>query len=220
MTPVLRAERLFRFFHAGDEEVLALCGVSLQVEAGELVAVTGPSGAGKSTLLSCLAGIDEPDGGSVWVAGRRLSRQPEAVRATLRARHIGVLYQHSNLLEHLTIGRNIRLAQQLRQRRAPHDGVDALLATVGLDGRGSALPGDLSGGESVRAGLAVALANDPAMLIADEPTGELDEITERLVLRLLVARAAAGTAVLVASHSRAVTAAASRVVHLRDGRAA
>jgi putative ABC transport system ATP-binding protein len=218
VTPALRAERLFRFFHTGDDEVLALCGVSLRVDAGELVAVTGPSGAGKSTLLSCLAGIDEPDGGSVWVAGRRLSRRPEAVRATLRARHVGVLYQYGNLLEHLTVAQNIRFAQHLGRRRAPRDTVDVLLDTVGLDGRGSALPGDLSGGEAVRAGLAVALANDPAILIADEPTGELDEITERLVLRLLVARSVAGTAVLVASHSRAVTAAATRVVHLRDGR--
>jgi putative ABC transport system ATP-binding protein len=216
VTEVLRAERLFRFFHAGDEEVLALCGVSLRLAAGEVVAVTGPSGSGKSTLLACLAGIDEPDGGNVWVAGERLSRRPEAVRTRLRARHIGVLFQQGNLLDHLSVANNIRFVQRLARRPAP-DGVDELLEAVGLSGRGSALAGELSGGEAARAGLAVALANDPVVLIADEPTGELDEVTERTVVRLLANRAAAGTAVLVASHNRAVADAAGRVLRLRDG---
>jgi putative ABC transport system ATP-binding protein len=216
VTEVLRAERLFRFFHAGDEEVLALCGVSLRLAAGEVVAVTGPSGSGKSTLLSCLAGIDEPDGGNVWVAGERLSRRPEAVRTRLRAQHIGVLFQQGNLLDHLSVANNIRFVRRLARRPAP-DGVEALLEAVGLSGRGSALAGELSGGEAARAGLAVALANDPVVLIADEPTGELDEVTERTVVRLLANRAAAGTAVLVASHNRAVADAAGRVLRLRDG---
>jgi putative ABC transport system ATP-binding protein len=217
VTEVLRAERLFRFFHAGDEEVLALCGVSLRLAAGEVVAVTGPSGSGKSTLLSCLAGIDEPDGGNVWVAGERLSRRPEAVRTRLRARHIGVLFQQGNLLDHLSVANNIRFVRRLARHRPAPDGVEALLDAVGLSGRGSALAGELSGGEAARAGLAVALANDPVVLIADEPTGELDEVTERTVVRLLANRAAAGTAVLVASHNRAVADAAGRVLRLRDG---
>ncbi|MEU0556691.1 ABC transporter ATP-binding protein [Dactylosporangium sp. NPDC006015] len=214
----LRAQRLYRFFHAGDEEVVALCGVSVQLAAGEWVAVTGPSGSGKSTLLQCLAGLDEPDGGDVWVAGQRITRRPDTDRARLRARYIGVLHQSGNLLEHLTIGQQIRFARRLAGQRHDAGVVDRLLGAVGLDGRGRVLPGQLSGGEAARASLAVALANDPPVLIADEPTGELDAFTERAVLSLLAARAVAGTAVLVASHSRAVTRAAHRVVELHDGR--
>ncbi|MEV4137170.1 ATP-binding cassette domain-containing protein [Dactylosporangium sp. NPDC049742] len=213
----VRAERLFRFFHADDEEVLALRGVSLEVAAGEWLALTGPSGSGKSTLLACLAGLDEPDGGSVWIAGRRITRRPEAARARLRAQHIGVLYQAGNLLEHLTVAQNVAFARRLARRPRDGDDIAARIAAVGLDGRGAARPGELSGGQAARAALAVALANDPAVLVADEPTGELDELTERAILGLLAARAAAGTAVLVASHSRAVARAADRVLQLRDG---
>jgi putative ABC transport system ATP-binding protein len=218
--PAVRAERLFRFFHSGDEEVLALRGVSLELAAGQWLALTGPSGSGKSTLLSCIAGLDEPDGGNVWVAGRRITRRPEAARALLRARHVGVLYQSGNLLEHLTVAQNIRLARRLARLPRDGDDVSERIAAVGLDGHGDARPGELSGGQAARAGLAVALANDPAVLVADEPTGELDELTERAVLGLLAAHAATGTALLVASHSRAVARAADRVLRLRDGRLA
>jgi putative ABC transport system ATP-binding protein len=214
---VLRADRLYRFFHTGDEEVFALCGISLRLVPGERVVITGPSGSGKSTLLACLAGLDEPDGGVVHVVGRRMTGRPEPERANLRAHHLGMLYQYGNLLDHLTIGANIRFAQRLCPGAAGRPGVEALLESVGLAGRSAAYPAELSGGENARAGLAVALANDPAVLIADEPTGELDEDTEERILTLLTARAAQGRAVLVASHSPAVARAADRVVVLRDG---
>ncbi len=213
----LDAHSLYRFFRAGEEETLALQGVSLQMTAGELIAVVGPSGSGKSTLLACLAGIDEPDGGTVRVAGARLSHQPEAVRARLRAQHIGLLFQSANLLQHLTVTQNVRLAQSLT---APtqRPTIDALLGTLGLRARAGAYPSQLSGGELARAGLAVALANDPAVLLADEPTGELDLATEADVLELLRERAGSGVAILVASHSPAVAASADRVVTMSDGR--
>jgi len=213
----LDAHPLYRFFRAGEEETLALQGVSLQMTAGELIAVVGPSGSGKSTLLACLAGIDEPDGGTVRVAGARLSHQPEAVRARLRAQHIGLLFQSANLLQHLTVTQNVRLAQSLT---APtqRPTIDALLGTLGLRARAGAYPSQLSGGELARAGLAVALANDPAVLLADEPTGELDLATEADVLELLRERAGSGVAILVASHSPAVAASADRVVTMSDGR--
>jgi putative ABC transport system ATP-binding protein len=215
-TLALDARNLYRFYRAGDQEVLALRGVSIAVDAGELVVVSGPSGSGKSTLLNCLAGLDEPDGGTVHLSGRRLSHRPEAERAALRAEHIGVLYQFGNLLEHLTVVQNVAFAQGLLR---PHRGPQprGLLAALGLESRASAYPGELSGGEIARAGLAVALANDPSVLIADEPTGELDAETERKLLALLSARAQAGKAVLVASHSTAVLQAADRVIRLRDG---
>jgi putative ABC transport system ATP-binding protein len=218
MAPLLEARSLYRFFHTGDEETLALQGVSLAVGAGELVAVVGPSGSGKSTLLACLAGLDEPDGGSVLVAGERLSRQPEPQRAALRARRIGVLFQSGNLLDHLSVAQNIGLAQRITGR-LDRDRITRLLDALELAGRAHARPAELSGGETARAGLAVALANDPAVVLADEPTGELDTGNEARVLELLQARAAAGGAVVVATHSPAVAAIADDTVRLEDGRA-
>ena len=216
-TPVLVAENLYRFFHTGDEETLALRGVSLAVEPGELLAVTGPSGSGKSTLLACLAGLDDPDGGRVFVSGRLMSRRPEPERAALRARYIGMLFQSHNLLEHLTVEQNLALVQRLARR--PPDR-KALLADLGLAGRAWAYPSELSGGEAARAGLAVALANDPPVLLADEPTGEVDTAAEARVLVLLRARVEAGGAVVVVTHSPAVAGAADRTIPLRDGLAA
>jgi putative ABC transport system ATP-binding protein len=217
MAARLTATSLYRFFRAGEEETFALKGVGLEVEAGEIVVVTGPSGSGKTTLLSCLAGLDEPDGGLVHVGGERLSHQREHLRSLLRARYIGVLFQSGNLLDHLTVADNVRLVQRLspgRDRRAATD----LLADVGISARAGALPRQLSGGEAARAGLAVALANDPAVVLADEPTGEVDGETERRILALLRERAAAGTSMVVVTHSRAVAAIADRVLRLRDGR--
>ena len=173
---ILDARDLYRFYHAGDEETLALRGVSLTAAPGEFVAVMGPSGSGKSTLLACIAGLDEPDGGVVHIAGERMSRRPEAARAAVRARSIGMLFQSGNLLAHLDVAGNILLAQELAGR-ADADVALAILESVGLGARAHARPEQLSGGELARAGLAVALANDPPLLLADEPTGELDSAT-------------------------------------------
>jgi len=216
VTAVLEAERLYRFYHAGDDETLALRGVSLTVDAGEIVAVTGPSGSGKSTLLGLLAGLDDPDGGTVRVGGERLSRRDEETRARIRARRIGVLYQVVNLVGHLDVTANVRLAQRLAgsRERAP---AATVLDAVGLGARARALPRELSGGEVARAGLAVALANDPDLLLCDEPTGELDGATAQRVLTLLRERAAAGAAVVIVTHSDRVAQEADRVMALRDG---
>jgi putative ABC transport system ATP-binding protein len=213
---VLRARDLYRFYRVGDEETLALRGVSVAVAAGELLAISGPSGSGKSTLLACLAGLDEPDGGSVYVHENRISHRPEQERSALRARHIGTLFQTANLLEHLTVRRNIELVQRIARRR-DRARADALLDAVGLTRRSGARPSELSGGEAVRAGLAVALANNPDVLVADEPTGELDGQTEAEVLRLIRDQAGRGTAVVVASHSAAVAAMADQLIRLKDG---
>ena len=215
-SPALEARSLYRFYRAGDEETLALQGVSLTVQGGEFVAVTGPSGSGKSTLLACLAGMDNPGGGSVRIAGQRISHRPETERARIRARHIGMLFQNANLFEHLTVAQNLSLVRYLPQRAAI--GRPDVLTLLGLSERAAAYPSRLSGGELARAGLAMALANAPAALLADEPTGELDSVTESQVLDLLVDAAGRGTAILVASHSPAVAAAAARVVRLDDGR--
>jgi putative ABC transport system ATP-binding protein len=215
--PLVDARELYRFFHAGDDETFALRGVSIAVQPGEMVAVVGPSGSGKSTLLACLAGLDEPDGGHVVIAGQRITRRPEATRAGLRSRWIGMLLQSGNLLGHLSVAQNIEAAQALvprGPRRAPR----GLLDDVGLADRATARPSTLSGGEAARAGLAVAMANDPPVLLADEPTGEVDKQAERRVLGLLRGRADEGKAVLVVTHSHDVAQTADRVVHMVDGR--
>ena len=213
---MLRARDLYRFYRVGEEETLALRGVSLAVAAGQLLAVSGPSGSGKSTLLACLAGLDEPDGGSVYVHETRISHRPEHERSALRARHIGTLFQAANLLDHLTVLRNLELAQRIAGRR-DRSRAEALIEAVGLTERSGARPSELSGGEAVRAGIAVALANSPDVLIADEPTGELDGQAEAAVLQLIRHQADRGAAVVIASHSAAVTAMADQVIQIRDG---
>ena len=212
----LQASPLYRFFRAGDEEILALQGVSLTVATGEIVVLAGPSGSGKSTLLACLAGIENPDGGMVRVNGQRLSHQPAPVQSRIRAEHIGLLFQAANLLPHLTVAQNVRLAQALVGR--PAQPVAAILERLGIGHRARGYPGELSGGELARAGLAVALANAPVVILADEPTGELDSVTEGVVLDLLVDCARAGAAILVASHSDTVAQGADRIIRMSDGR--
>ncbi|MGW8668051.1 ABC transporter ATP-binding protein [Streptomyces niveus] len=217
-TDALRARDLYRFYRSGEEETLALRGVDLHVRYGESVAVIGPSGSGKSTLLACLAGLDEPDGGVVHVGGERISHRPEAERARMRARRIGVLSQSGNLIAHLDVRANIRLARTATSGTGGLP-VTELLDQVGLGHRARALPQELAGGELARAGLAVALANDPDILLADEPTGELDGATEQRILQLLRSRALAGGGVLLVTHSPEAVKIADRVITLRDGRA-
>jgi len=216
VTAALHAESVYRFFRAGDEETLALRGVSLEVRPGQFVVLVGPSGSGKSTLMSCLAGIDEPDGGTVRISDRRMSHQSEPVRAQLRAHRIGLLFQSANLIAHLSVRDNVRLAQRLANRKDRPD-VPELLTWLDIDSRSGAYPGQLSGGETARAGLAVALANRPTVLLADEPTGELDAGTEEQILQIFSALASTGVAILVASHSPAVAAAADRIITITDG---
>lgn len=215
--PALQAFELYRFYHSGDDETAALRGVSLQLQAGGFVALTGPSGSGKSTLLACLAGLDEPDGGRVEVMGARMSRRPEAVRAALRAHHIGIMMQSGNLFEHLTVEDNMRLQMSLANKNDP-SAVDHLLEVMGIAQRRLARPSQLSGGEAARAGLAVALSADPQVMLADEPTAEVDTATEVEILKLLRDRCRAGGAILVATHSQELAATADSVLRLRDGR--
>jgi len=215
--PVLEAIDLYRFYRAGDEETLALRGVSVWVERGELVAVTGPSGSGKSTLLACLAGLDDPSGGTVRLAGTRLSHRSETEKDRLRSGAIGVMTQSGNLVDHLTVRGNLRFAATLSGRRRRVD-LAEIARLVGLEDRIDAWPSELSGGEAARAALGVALSGAPLVLLADEPTGELDSTSEQLVLGLLADSASRGVAIVIASHNPAVTSTADRVVSLSHGR--
>jgi putative ABC transport system ATP-binding protein len=217
-SPRLEAHDLYRFYHAGDDETLALRGVSLAVEAGEVVAIIGPSGSGKSTLLACLAGLDEPDGGVVRVGGERLSRRPEEERARMRGERIGMLFQQENLLGHLSVHDNIAAARAVAGKGSRGGVARDVLDQLGIAERAHDLPSRLSGGELARAGLAVAIANNPQVILADEPTGELDEETSARVLALLRERASEGAAVVVVTHDPDVAARADRTVRLRDGK--
>ena len=213
----LEAHELYRFFHIGDDETAALRGVSLHVSMGEIVALLGPSGSGKSTLLSCLTGLDEPDGGHVEVAGRRLTRRSETERTRIRAANFGILPQSGNLFGHLNVEQNLRLQMQLAGK--PNESqIGALLESVDLLHRARAFPTQLSGGETARAGLAVALAADPPILVADEPTAEVDRDTELRLIAHFEARRQAGLATLLATHSQALAYNADRIIGLKDGR--
>lgn len=217
--PVLEARGLHRFFRRGGEEVAALRDVSLTLFPGEIVAIVGPSGSGKSTLLNMLAGLDDPDGGSVQVAGRQLSHEAPSVQARLRGELIGVLAQTSGLVEHLDLLDNLRLAASFRHNAGSTSALRSLLGDVQLTEHARSRPSTLSGGETARANLAVALVGGPRLLLADEPTAEVSTAEEAALLQLLRRLQPAEGATLLVTHSAAVAEAADRTVHLLDGRA-
>jgi putative ABC transport system ATP-binding protein len=194
-----------------------LTGIDLDIAPGELVALLGPSGSGKSTLLNIIAGLDAPDSGGVEVSGRDLGGMTERARTLLRRRDIGFVFQFFNLIPTLTVLENVLLPLELTGRR---DAVAArtLLERVGLADRARAFPEELSGGEQQRIAIARALAHEPKLLLADEPTGNLDSATGGRVLDLLTALVSErGAAMMIATHSRDVVDRAHRVLTLRDG---
>lgn len=212
--PALEAREVRQSFG----ELTVLHGVSLSVQAGEVVAVTGPSGSGKSTLLHLLGGLDVPDSGEVWWAGERADTLDTQARAQRRAGRVGLVFQHHYLLEDLNVLDNVmipcRLAGQGDTARAR-----ALLARVGLSGREKSMPEVLSGGERQRVAVARALASGPAVVLADEPTGSLDRANATTVAALLVALAREeGAGVLLVTHDERLAGYADRALHLLDGR--
>jgi len=198
----------------------ALAGVSCRVGAGELVGVVGRSGSGKSTLLNVVAGIDRPTSGEVWVAGTAVHALPEGRLAAWRGRGVGVVFQFFQLLPTLTVAENVALPMDfcdtypVRERRAR---ALSLLERVGIADQADKLPLALSGGQQQRAAIARALANDPRLLVADEPTGNLDSHTRESVWELFGELAAEGKTVVVVTHDEQVTRWARRVIHLADG---
>jgi len=218
--PVLEARGLSRTYLSGGAQVRALDGVDLVVEQGEFVAIMGPSGCGKSTLLNLLAGFDRPSAGEVWLGGKRIDRLSEARLARLRRRRIGFVFQFFNLLPALSVAENVELPLLLagQRRRAARRTADRLLGDLGLAERRNAAPLLLSGGQQQRVALARAMANSPDIVLADEPTGNLDSAAARGVLDLLGEARRRGQTLLLVTHDARVAAAADRVVRLRDGR--
>lgn len=207
-----------RDYHRGQEIVHALVELSLGLRSGELVALVGPSGCGKSTALNLVAAVDRPDRGSVRVCGLDIATATEDELTTLRRRRIGMVFQAFHLVPHLTVEENVTLPLALDGRR-DSDRVRGLIDRVGLTHRAGHYPSELSGGEQQRTAVARALVHQPRVVVADEPTGNLDSRTGQTVIELLdELRRSEGATLLLATHDATVAAAADRVYELADGR--
>ncbi|WP_341715678.1 ABC transporter ATP-binding protein [Micromonospora sp. FIMYZ51] len=218
---LIRVEGLCRDYGSGDQVVHAVRDVSLSAGRGELVAVRGRSGAGKTTLLNLIGGLDRPSAGRVWVAGREVTAASEAELRRLRRDTIGFVFQSFGLIPILSSAENVGVPMRLAKVPAAQreERVSVLLELVGLGGQAAQRPYEMSGGQQQRVAIARALANDPALLIADEPTGQLDSETGRAVMDLLRALVhARGMTALVATHDPTLVELADRVLVLRDGR--
>ncbi|MBA2336635.1 MAG: ABC transporter ATP-binding protein [Acidimicrobiia bacterium] len=220
LTPVLSMRRVGRTHGSGAQRVDAVVDIDLDVHAGELVAVMGRSGSGKTTLLNLAGGLDEPTTGTVQVSGDHLGDMSKTGLAALRRRSVGYVFQQFNLLPALTAGENVTLPLELdgTDLRSARAMADIALEEVGLAGKARRYPDELSGGEQQRVAIARGLVGPRSLLLADEPTGALDEITSEGILRLLRGRCDAGAAALLVTHEPAYAAWADRVVRLRDGR--
>ena len=218
-TSVLRARGLRKEYGKGDALVRAVDGVALDVARGETVAVMGPSGCGKSTLLHLLGGLDRPSGGEVWLAGRRVDQIGEKALARMRRTAVGFVFQAFHLMEELTAVENVELSALLagRSPRAARRRAADLLEQVGLADRASFLPSALSGGQRQRVAIARALANEPSVVLADEPTGNLDSAATLDVLRLFESLHEAGQTLVIVTHDARIAATADRLLSMRDG---
>ncbi|MEK6605771.1 MAG: ABC transporter ATP-binding protein [Nitrospirota bacterium] len=215
---MVRLEGVSRVYQRGASIIRAVQGISLEVARGEFLAVMGPSGSGKSTLLNLIGGLDRPTEGDILIEGRSTRGLTETEWTTLRRERIGVVFQFFNLLPGLTARENVALPLLLRGDADPAKRVEDCLAAVGLAHRGEHRPSELSGGEQQRVALARALAHRPALLLADEPTGNLDSKVGREIVQLIKALARqGGQTVVLATHSRDAAAEADRVLIMRDG---
>jgi putative ABC transport system ATP-binding protein len=217
--PRIELRKLTRRLPSGDRLLTILDGVDLAIAAGESVAVLGPSGSGKSTLLALMAGLDRPTAGEVLLDGEPIQALSEDRLALLRRHKIGFVFQSYQLLANLTARENVLLPLELLGVAGARVRADELLATVGLGERGHHYPSQLSGGEQQRVALARAFAARPPLLLADEPTGNLDSATGTRVLEILTdLQRREGTTLVLVTHDSAVARRADRLVHLRDGR--
>ena len=219
-TAALDMRGVRKTFEAENAPVRALRGVDLSVQRGEFAALMGPSGCGKSTLLNLVAGLDIPDEGEITVAGEMVTGRSEDELARMRRRHIGLVFQFFNLLESMTVLENVALPAVIagRRRKMAETRAADLLDLLGIGDKAGAVPGVLSGGQRQRLAIARALANEPTLLLADEPTGALDSEGGEEVIELLARLHRSGQTIVLVTHDAGVAAAAERVVRMRDGR--
>jgi putative ABC transport system ATP-binding protein len=217
-TPLVRVDDLSKEYRGGSAATSVLSGTNLEVVRGETVSLTGASGSGKSTLVSLLAGMLLPESGDIFFDGQRFSELDDVGRARLRAARIGVVQQSGNLISFLSASENVELAIEIAGGRRAEARAKHLLGELGLADRLHYLPGRMSGGEAQRASVAVALANEPDLLLADEVTGELDSSNADQVMQLLFdAQRDRGLTVIYVTHNKELAALAQRRFHLRDG---
>ena len=218
--PALVVRGVRKTFEAENAPVRALRGVNLTIEAGDFAALMGPSGCGKSTLLNLVAGLDTADEGEIEVAGELVTGRSEDDLARMRRRHVGLVFQFFNLLEGMTVLENVALPAVIagRKRKMAETRARDLLDLLGIGDKASAVPGVLSGGQRQRLAIARALANEPTLLLADEPTGALDSEGGSEVIELMRRLHRGGQTIILVTHDPDVAAAAERVVRMRDGR--
>ncbi len=215
---ILKAENLIKIYGKGDNQVKALDGVSLSVEKGEFVAVVGTSGSGKSTLLHMLGGLDRPDSGKVQVEGKDIFTLKEEALTIFRRRKIGFVFQAYNLVPVLSVYENVVLPVELDGKKADRKFVEDILDTLGIREKAGNLPGQLSGGQQQRAAIARALASKPAILLCDEPTGNLDSRTSQDVLGLLkISGQKFAQTIVMITHNEEIAQMADRIIRIEDG---
>ena len=216
---ILRVENLTKVYGKGENEVRALDGVSFSVEKGEFVAVIGPSGSGKSTLLHILGGVDRPTGGKVLMDGKDVYAQDEEQLAIFRRRQVGLIYQFYNLIPVLNVTENITLPVLMDGQKVNQNRLAELMTTLNLTGRENHLPNQLSGGQQQRVSIGRALMNAPAVVLADEPTGNLDSRSSREIVELLkVSNEKYGQTLLVITHDESIALQADRILSIEDGK--
>ncbi len=219
--PVVQVKEVVKTFPVGGGEVTVLKGISFDVSSGEFVTIVGPSGNGKSTLLNMITGIDRPTHGEVIVTGREVHRMGENQLAAWRGQHVGIIFQFFQMLPALTLLQNVMLPMDFARKYSPRERKEramSLLATVGLEDQADKLPGMVSGGQQQRAAIARALANDPDLLVADEPTGNLDQRTAMDVFDLFERLVDDGKTLLMVTHDKELARRVPRVVEIVDGR--
>lgn len=216
---ILEVNELTKIYGSGDNQVTALDHVSFRVKKGEFVAIVGASGSGKSTLMNLMGGIDRPTSGSVIVEGSPLFDMNESALAIFRRRNIGIVYQFYNLIPNLTVDENIMLPCLLDHRKPDAQKLEKILEMTGLSHRRNHLPGELSGGQQQRVSVGRALINDPAFLLADEPTGNLDSKASREIIELLTsANRKANQTLILITHDEKIALQADRILTISDGR--
>ena len=215
---ILQVKELAKTYGKGNTTVTALGGVSFSVEKGEFVAVIGASGSGKSTLMHLIGGVDRPTSGSVIVDGNEIYKSNESELAIFRRRNIGLIYQFYNLIPTLTAEENIMLPRLLDNRKPDEDKLRTILETIGLSDRAKHLPSELSGGQQQRVSVGRALINDPALILADEPTGNLDSKSSREVIDLLkLSNKRYNQTLMIITHDEKIALQADRIITLSDG---
>ena len=216
---IMRVENLTKVYGKGENEVRALDGVSFSVEKGEFVAVIGPSGSGKSTLLHILGGVDRPTGGKVFMDGKDVYAQNEEQLAIFRRRQVGLIYQFYNLIPVLNVTENITLPVLMDGQKVNQNRLAELMTTLNLTDRENHLPNQLSGGQQQRVSIGRALMNAPAVVLADEPTGNLDSKSSREIVELLkVSNEKYGQTLLVITHDESIALQADRILSMEDGK--